>query len=103
MQIRVRNPKCQAMWWVMHRGWKRLCLVGNNQSSLRHAFKLKAGLGLLTQQKLVRKVSYLLALSELEVWLFWGPTLLMPADPMSRYVEEFVCSLHNATQRAYIF
>ena len=91
---------CQAVRWAVHRGWKRLCLVGDNQSSLYQLLKVRAGVGFLTQQRILRKVSYLLSFSEIAVWLFWVPTHLMPADPISRYVEDFDCDLDRATIKA---
>ena len=40
---------CQAVRWEVHRGWKHLCLVGDNQSSLSQSLKVRAGAGFLTQ------------------------------------------------------
>ena len=40
----------------------------------------------MTQQRMLRKVSYLLSRSGLQVWLFWVPTHLMPGDHISRYI-----------------
>ena len=90
---------CQAVRWAVHRGWKHLCLVGDNQSSLSQLLRVKAGLGLLTQQRLLRQVAYMLSFSGVLVWLFWVPTHLMPVDPISRHVVDFKGDLVKAEGR----
>ena len=46
-------------------------------------------MGLITQQRILRNVAYLLSFSGIFVWIFWVPAHLMPADPISRHVEDF--------------
>ena len=77
-----------------------MCLVGDNQSSLSKPMKVRAGLGLITQQRLLRHVSYLLSIWGILVWLFWVPTHLMLADPVSRHIEDFGCDLNRFEVRA---
>ena len=74
--------------------------MGDNQSSLSQLLRVKAGVGLLTQQRLLRRVAYMLSFSGILVWLFWAPTHLMPANPISRHVVDFKGDLGRAQGRA---
>ena len=94
------NALCQAVRWAVHRGWKHLCLVGDNQSSLSQLLKVRAGLGFITQQRILRKVAYLLSFLGVLVRLFCVPTHVMPANPISRYMEDFVCDLKRSEAKA---
>ena len=80
---------CMGIRFAMHRGWQHLHLVEDNLGALCQLLKLRAGVGFKSQQLMLKKVSYLLSRSGLHVWGFWVPTNLMPADPISRYVEDF--------------
>ena len=75
-------------------------LFGGGQSIICQLLKVRAGVSFLTQQRILRKVSYLLSFSGLTVWLFWVPTHLMPADPVSRHVEDFGCDLEKSKVKA---
>ena len=57
-------------------------------------------MGLITHQRSLRKVTYLLSFLGIVVWLLWVPTHLMPADPISRHVEDFGCDLNRSEVRA---
>ena len=72
----------------MHKGLGCLNLVGDNQSSLFQLMRLKGGVGLDTQQRVLRRIIYLLGRSKLTVYVHWVPSELMPADPISRYLDD---------------
>ena len=94
---------CMGIRLAIHRGWKHLHLVGDNLGALCQLLKLRAGVGFRSQQVILKKVSYLLSRSGLQVWIFWVPTHLMPADPISRYLEGFGGSLSKASKEARKF
>ena len=83
-----------------HRGWKDFWVVGDNMSSLYQAATLKASVGLVTQQRLLRKISYLVKREGLGVELGWVGTDSMPADPVSRRFEKFEGSRGLAAEAA---
>ena len=91
---------CEGVRVAVHRGWKHLNLVGDNTSALAQAVRIKGGVGLISQQRVLRQISYMLARSELKVWLFWVPTAFMPADPISRYLEDFGADMGKAETKA---
>ena len=76
---------CMGIRLAIHRGWKHLHLVGDNLGALCQLLKLRAGLGFRSQQVILQRVSFLLSRSGLQVWGFWVPAHLIPADPKSRH------------------
>ena len=73
----------------MHRGYKYPNLVGDNRGSIHQTLRLKAGVGFLSQQKILRKMSYLISRLGIQVNISWAPSEPMPADPVSSYLEDF--------------
>ena len=91
---------CQGIRYAVHRGYRNLNLVGDNRGTIHQTIKLKAGVRFLSQQKILRQISYLISRSGIQVKLFWVPSQLIPADPISRYLDDFGGSMGLAEARA---
>ena len=84
----------------MHKGFKYLNLIGDNRGTIHQTLKLKAGVGFLSQQKILRKMSYMISRSGIQVKIYWVPSQLMTADPISRYIEDFGDDVLRAEAKA---
>ena len=91
---------CQGIRYAVHRGFKYLILIGDNRGTIHQTLKLKAGVGFLSQQKILRKMSYMISRSGIQVKIYWVPSELMPADPISRYIEDFGGDMRRAEVKA---
>ena len=74
--------------------------MGDNRGTIHQTLKLKAGVGFLSQQKILRKMPYLIPRSGIQVQVYWAPSELMPADPISRYIEDFGGDIRRAEAKA---
>ena len=72
-----------------NRGWRHLILFGDNVAAILQAVRLRVGVGLRTQQSLLRQIVYLVERANLRVYLCWTRSALMPADPVSRMHEDY--------------
>ena len=84
----------------MSQGWGMVNLVGDNTSSLFQIWKLRGGVGLLSQQRLLRQIVYLLGGFKIRVFLHWVRSEMMPADPVSRHLENFDSNLAEAEKES---
>ena len=69
-------------------GWHSVSIVGDNRASLFCFLKLKPFHGHWRFMKLLRGLFNLMLNTGLLVNLFWVPSALMPADPISRIVAD---------------
>ena len=84
-----------------NRGWHHLILFGDNVAAILQAVRLRAGVGLRTQQSLLRQIVYLVERANLRVYLCWTRSALMPADPVSRMYKDYRGSKELALEAAW--
>jgi hypothetical protein len=89
-----------AIKLAIHRGWPFVVLGSDSEVALAQVLRLRAGIGLKLQQRLLRGLVGLLTKSPVTLLLVWVPSELQPADPLSRIDVMCRGSREEATSRA---
>jgi hypothetical protein len=91
-----------AIKLAVHRGWPFVVLGSDSEVALAQVLRLRAGIGLKLQQRLLRGLVGLLTKSPVTLLFVWVPSALQPADPLSRIGAMCAGSREEATRRARI-
>ena len=69
-------------------GWPAASAVGDNSAVLKMFVNAKAGVGLSTQNRVLRRLVYNWSVAHTSLFLCWVPSEYNPADPWSRLTDD---------------
>ena len=90
-----------AIRLAVHLGWKTVTIFANSLVGISQTVRLRAASYLKTQLRVLRALTWVLHNSGLIAKLIWVPSILHPADPMSRVDADFEGSLFRAEEDAW--
>ena len=82
-------------------GWKTVTSFADSLVGISQTVRLRAASYLKTQLRVLRALTWVLHISGLIAKLIWVPSILHPADPMSRVDADFEGSLFRAEEDAW--